>query len=228
MEGNPQRSLENGVVLMNRDVIIDFIKNEFKIGEIRNELFPMMTKFGVRDYSETVHTLGLNYVTAIGRCIKGITSVSECPVYPYSEKNQLGEMVAEIYDNYATKVSEVRPDSIWYSSKDNSPILICEFERYEKNRHKDLKIKEKIENLLIAYHQLGGDIPIILFIYWSYTGKNPGEIVDYISILDKGFKRNNGSYIPGINALKTTYLIYRCVASGNSDNLLLNQWVEVG
>lgn len=228
MEENPQRSSENGGILMNRDVINGFIKDEFKHGKIRNEIFPMMTKFGVRDYSETVHTLGLNYITAIGRCIEGITSISECPVYPYSDKNQLGEMVAESQDSYITKVSEVRPDSIWYSKEDNSPILICEFERYEKNIRKDLKIKEKIENLLIAYHQLGGDIPIILFVYWSYAGKNPGDIADYISILDKGFKRNTGSYIPGINALKTTYLIYRCVASGNSDNLTLNQWVEVG
>lgn len=228
MVENPQRLSENGVILMNRDVIIDFIKNEFKQGKIRSELFPMMTKFGVRDYSETVHTLGLNYITAIGRYIKGMTSISECPVYPYSKKNQYGEMVAECQESYVTKVSEVRPDSIWYSREDNSPILICEFERYEKNRRKDLKIKEKIENLLIAYHQLGGDIPIILFVYWSYAGKNPGDIAEYISILDKGFKKNNGSYIPGINALKTTYLIYRCVASGSSDNLTLNQWVEVG
>lgn len=43
-----------------------------------------------------------------------------------------------------------------------------------------------------------------------------------------GFKKNDGTYVQGINALKTTYLVYRCVASGNIDNLTLNQWVEVG
>ena len=213
---------------MDKETIIDFIKKEFKEGKIRNEMFPMMTKFGVRDYSETVHTVGLNYITAIGRFVDGVTSLSECPVFPYSERSHYGQMVAESQASYEIKVNEVRPDSIWYSKEDNSPILICEFERYEKNRRKDLKVKEKIENLLIAYHQLGGDIPIILFIYWSYAGKNPGEIEEYISILDNGFKKSDGMYIRGINALKTKYLIYRCVASGNADNLILNQWVEVG
>jgi len=217
---------------MDKEKIIDFIKKEFKEGKIRNEMFPMMTKFGIRDYSETVHTVGLNYITAIGRCIEGITSLSECPVYPYTKQFLYTENVAENQINYVVKVNEVkvdevRPDSIWYSKEDNKPILICEFERYEKNRRNDLKIKEKIENLLIAYHQLGGDVPIILFIYWSYAGKNPGEIKEYISILDNGFKKSDGTYIRGINALKTKYLIYRCVASGNTDNLVLNQWVEV-
>jgi len=215
---------------MNSEEIIMFIKDEFKNGKIRNELFPMMTKFGVRDYSETVHTLGLNYITAIGRYIEGMTSISECPVYPYTKLDHYVEIdAAEKYiGSYTPSDKEVRPDSIWYSKVDNNPILLCEFERYAKNKQKDLKIKEKIENLLIAYHQLGGNIPIILFVYWSFAGENPGDIKEYISILDKGFKKSYGSYVRGINALKTKYLIYRCVASGNVNNLTLNQWVEVG
>ncbi len=228
MAENPPKLLRNGVHLMDREKIIDFIKEEFKIGNIRNELFPMMTQFGIRDYSETVHTVGLNYITAIGRFIDGVTSLSECPVFPYYERSYFGQMVAESLASYEIKINEVRPDSIWYSKVDNSPILICEFERYEKNRQKDLKIKEKIQNLLLAYHQLGGNVPIILFVYWSYTGENPGDIEEYISILDNGFKRSDGMYIRGINALKTKYLIYRCVASGNADNLILNQWIGVG
>ena len=214
---------------MNKEKIIDFIKKEFKEGKIRNEMFPMMTKFGVRDYSETVHTVGLNYITAIGRFIDGVTALSECPVFPYSESSQYDDqMVAESMVSYGVDTTEVRPDSIWYSKKDNSPILICEFERYEKNRRKDLKIKEKIQNLLLAYHQLGGNVPIILFVYWSYAGENPGNIEEYISILDNGFRKGDGTYVQGINALKTTYLVYRCVASGNAYNLTLDQWVEVG
>lgn len=213
---------------MNRSQIISFIKEEFKSGNIRNEMFPMMTKFGVRDYSETVHSFGLNYITAIGRYIDGIAAISECPVYPYKEKNTYSEYAADGTGIYGNNINEVRPDSIWFSKEDNSPILICEFERYEKSKRKDLKIKEKIENLLIAYHQLGGKVPIILFVYWSYAAETPGDIDEYISILDNGFRKSNGIYVPGINGIKTSYLIYRCVAMGNSENLKLNQWVEVG
>jgi hypothetical protein len=213
---------------MNKGKIISFIKEEFKVGNIRNEMFPMMTKFGVRDYSETVHSLGLNYITAIGRFIDGIAAISECPVYPYKEKHVYSEYAADGVATYGDTTNEVRPDSIWFSKEDNKPVLICEFERYEKSKRKDLKVKEKIENLLVAYHQLGGNVPIILFVYWSYAAENPGDIEENISILDNGFRKSNGVYVSGINGIKTSYLIYRCVADGNSENLKLNQWVEVG
>ena len=70
---------------MEINYVIEANREEFESGNVRNELFLMMTKFGVRDYSETVHTLGLNYVTAIGRTIEGISAISECPVYPYGK-----------------------------------------------------------------------------------------------------------------------------------------------
>lgn len=213
---------------MNKDNIIHAIKQEFKTGSIRNDMFPMMTKFGVRDYSETIHSLGLNYITTIGRSIAGVSAISEYPVYPYSVNDICDEYVAESKSTYGNKVEEIRPDSIWYSKEENIPILICEFERYEKNTRKDLKIKEKIENLLLAYHQLGGNIPIILFVYWSYATENPAQMQECISIFDNGFVKSNGKHVHGINALKTTYLVYRCVASGSSESVKLNQWVEVG
>lgn len=211
---------------MNKRKIINFIKNEFGNGDIRNDLFPMMTKFGVRDYSETVHTLGLNYITAIGRYMEGVSTISECPIYPHKE-DKYEQRIADEEAVYGAKTTHVRPDSVWFSKEDNTPILICEFERYEKNKRKDIKLIEKIQNLLISYHQLGGNVPIILFVYWSYANENPGDIDEYISIFDKGFKTDKGSYIQGIDALKTTYVVYRCVASGDEANLKLNQWVEV-
>lgn len=214
---------------MEINYIIEEIRKEFESGSLRDELFPMMTKFGVRDYSETVHTLGLNYITAIGRTIEGVSAVSECPVYPYEEI--FCEMVAETNLTYGEskkeKDAEVRPDSIWYSKATNSPILISEFERYENNRIKDKKLKEKIQNLLIAYHQLGGEVPLIVFVYWSYQTVTAGDISETISILDKGFYLPNKKYVPGINSRKTKYLVYHCIAKGTKENLTLNQWIKV-
>lgn len=203
---------------MDRNNIIKVIRGEFKNGKIRDDFFPMMTKLGVRDYSETVHSLGLNYITAIGRTIDEITAVSEYPVYPYD---------FIYYDDKKIKDAEIRSDSIWYSKKDNTPILICEFERYEKNRAKYKKLKEKIQNLLIAYHQLGGNVPIILFVYWSYASVTPGDLSEIISMLDEGFALSNMKFIPGINSLRTSYLVYHCIASGNKENLTLNQWIKI-
>ena len=216
---------------MDRNNIIKAIREEFQSGKLRNDLFPMMTKFGVRDYSETVHSLALNYITAVGRASDEISAVSEYPVYPYESIYKESNMIAESSSSYCeekkTKDAEIRPDSIWYSKKDNSPVLISEFERYEKNRIKNKKLEEKIQNLLIAYHQLGGKAPIILFVYWSYASVTPGDMSDVISILDKGFTLPNKKFISGIDSSKTSYLVYHCIASGNKENLVLNQWIKI-
>ena len=225
-----QRLQKSGACLMNKNEIIEFLKTELKVGKIRKDHFPMMTNFGVRDYSETVHSLGLNYITAIGRELNSIAAISEYPVYPYDKAASInkGTNVAEDNAPYLCSTNAVRPDSIWFSKHSNKPILICEFERYEKNRKKDNKLKEKIQNLLIAYHQLGGDIPVILFVYWSYATEVAGDIEEYISIFDTGFRHTNGTFIAGVNGLKTSYLVYRCIASGDCDNLTLDQWIEAG
>lgn len=151
-------------------------------------------------------------------------------MYPYESNYNESNMIAEspsLYEEKKTKDAEVRPDSIWYSKKDNSPILISEFERYEKNRIKNKKLEEKIQNLLIAYHQLGSKVPIILFVYWSYASVTPGEMSNVISILDKGFTLPNKKFISGIDSSRTSYLVYHCIASGNKENLILNQWIKI-
>lgn len=212
---------------MDREKIVQFIREEFETGKIRKELFPMMTDFGIRDYSETVHTVGLNYITAIPRYIEGCTSLSEYPIYPGGYGcTKVAEAHVE-YGNFEVPGSEVRTDSVWYKKKNNQPLLICEFERYENNWKKDIKLKEKIQNLLVAYHQLGGQVPVILFVYWSYAKVTPGDISSYISILDNGFHSPRGDFIPGINGQKTTYLVYHCIASGSRASLTINQWIRI-
>jgi len=213
---------------MNSNILIEEIRSEFSSGKLRNDLFPMITKFGVRDYSETVHSIGLNYITAIGRNIEGVAAVSECPVYPYDETYKDSTFVAESSPLYKTSAEpEVRPDSIWYSKSDNKVLLISEFERYENNRAKNNKLEEKIQNLLISYHQLGSNVPLILFVYWSYSGVTPGDISKYLSIFDEGFVMKNGRRINGINGRLTQYLVYHCVASGDRNSLLFKQWIKV-
>lgn len=223
----------SGAFSMDRERLVKNIREELKTGGIRKKLFPMMTTYGVRDYSETVHTMGLNYLTAIGRTIDGVTAISECPVYPYenmsnSSRADMNMKVAETSNEYQIdKDPVVRPDSIWYSIKDNRPLLLCEFERYDNSGLKNGKLEEKIQNLLIAYNQLGRRVPLILFVYWTYPKITPGDITDYIRIFDEGFLMNNGTRVQGIDGRITEYLIYHCVASGVKENLTFNQWIKV-
>lgn len=188
----------------------EYIRKELKEGNLRKTLFPMLTEYGIMDYSENVHSHGLNYLTAIGREMKGITAISECPIY-----------------NDDNGLREVRPDSIWFNKTDNTPILIAEFERYDNTTSKLNKLKEKIENLLIGYHQLGGRLEYILFVYWTYAGVTPGNINNFISILDQGFTLPNGRYVSGINSLYTDYMVYQAISTGDKYNLRLNRWMKV-
>ncbi|MEK4138296.1 hypothetical protein MHB75_09285 [Kurthia sp. FSL E2-0154] len=200
---------------MDKEEIKEWIIQEFKNGKIRDTWFPMLSVSGVRDYSETVHSTGLNYITEIGRQLDGYTAVSEYPVYP-------------INGNFGHSITrEVRPDSIWYDKEDLKPVLVSEFERFENSKAKNDKLREKIENLLIAYHQLGGNLPIILFVYWSYSGIVPKDIEKYISIFDEGFRLPNGIYINGINSFESDYLVFQAVAKGNKEKLTINQWIQV-
>lgn len=215
MVGNRQRLLKNGESLMDKEEIKKWIIQEFKNGKIRDTWFPMLSISGLRDYSETVHSTGLNYITEIGRQLDGYTAVSEYPVYPINES--FGHSITR----------EVRPDSIWYNKKDLKPVLVSEFERFDNSRSKNDKLREKIENLLIAYHQLGGNLPIILFVYWSYSGIVPKDIDKYISIFDEGFRLPNGTYINGINSFESDYLVFQAVAKGDKEKLIINKWIQV-
>ena len=200
---------------MDKEEIKKWIIQEFKNGKIRDTWFPMLSISGLRDYSETVQSTGLNYITEIGRQLDGYTAVSEYPVYPINES--FGHTITR----------EVRPDSIWYNKKDLKPVLVSEFERFDNSRSKNDKLREKIENLLIAYHQLGGNLPIILFVYWSYSGIVPKDIDKYISIFDEGFRLPNGTYINGINSYESDYLVFQAVAKGDKKKLIINKWIQV-
>jgi len=200
---------------MDKEDIREAILHEFENGIIRDKLFPMISIKGMSDYSETVHSTGLNYITEIGRQLEGYTALSEYPVYPTNQS----------YGHNNTR--EVRPDSIWYEKESLAPVLISEFERFENSKAKNNKLREKIENLLIAYHQLGGNIPIILFVYWSYSGIVPKDIERYISIFDEGFRLPNGTFINGINTFESDYLVFQAIANGTKEKLTINQWIRV-
>ena len=45
--------------------------------------------------------------------------------------------------------------------------------------------------------------------------------------LSKGFTLPNKKFISGIDSRSTSYLVYHCIASGNKENLTLNQWIKI-
>ena len=200
---------------MDKFQLKSLVINEFNQGNIRRNYFPMLTNQGIRDYSESVHSAGLNYLTEIGRHIEGVTSLSEFPIYPVEIQ----------YSHNLTR--EVRSDSLWFELDTGRPLLVAEFERFDKSKLKHDKLGEKIENLLLAYHQLGGELAIILFVYWSYQGAVPNHIEKYLKTFDEGFSLANGKYIPGVNSHQTECVVFQAIASGVKEKLIINEWIQV-
>lgn len=201
--------LKYGVNIMGKDIISSYIVNEFNSGIIREAYFPMMCNGGLTDYSEMVHSIGLNYITQIGRTIKDVVSISECPLM---QNNLLPR--------------EIRADSIWFDNKNFNPILISEFERYQNTRIKRTKVREKAENLIIGYHQLNKDLQVVLYVTWGIGLVVPQEMESIKRLFIDGFYFD-GTWISGIDSRNTTLLIYHAIASNINGKLLFNKWVRL-
>ena len=122
---------------------------------------------------------------------------------------------------------EVRPDSFWFEKDSGKSLFVAEFERFESSKMKHDKLREKIENLLLAYHQLGGELALILFVYWSYLGAVPNNVDNYLQIFDEGFRMANGKYMPGVNSYHTECIVFQAIASGSKEKVTINQWIQV-
>src|SRR5262249_49350190 len=103
------------------------LAEEFQSRAFLRDEFPMLASWGVEDYSHTVHSLGLNYLAALGRHF-GLWAVSEYPVAP-----------APAY----LAVRNVRCDVVWFARPDGRVALLAEFERYEETRGKQERLRQK-------------------------------------------------------------------------------------
>lgn len=191
-----------------------YLREELKSGALRSQFFPMLTGFGIRDYSDTVRTFALNYLTEIGRRVLGITAVSDYPVLPQGKYN-------------ARDYREVKLGSVWFEKHNNQPFLIAEFEKYEDTPGKSINFRERLEDLIIGYHQLGGQPKIVLLIYWTYLGTDITRVAKNLKILEQGFSLANTGLVAGVNKENTRVLVYYCPAAGVQDNLVFNHWVAV-
>jgi len=180
--------------------VSEVLKKEFTTRITLKRYFPFWLNPGVVDYSETIHSLGLNYITAIGR-ESGYLAISEYPV-------------CVPQDHRFAPLGEVRTDSVWLNRDNYSPVLLGEFERYDRGK-KD-KLRQKIENLVIGYHQFDGKVKDLVLVFWVKGNENPGDISPVISGIYNGFIRN-GHTVPGISTSCKMH-IFKCVLK-TLDNL---------
>lgn len=162
------------------------LRQEFRSLAVAREQFPMLTDWGVGDFSETVHSLGMNYLTAIGRSI-GRIAVSEFPVKLAGSQSVAGETPGF-----------VRPDVVWWGRDSRRVELIGEFERFEVNSAKRQVFNDKVRNLLLAHCVLDPGPRVLLLMLWAISGTQTPAPGEFQSLIRSGFRTPGGVRVAGL------------------------------
>ena len=174
----------SGIVSLDETELL--LKREFQTLAVAREHLPMLTDWGVEDFSETVHSLGMNYLTLVGR-VAGRLAVSE---YPVRMTPGLGV--------FAEGPGFVRPDVVWWNRETRSVELIGEFERYEAYSAKRQLLNDKIRNLLLAHRALGQGPRVLLLMLWAPSGTQFQAISEFQSMIRSGFRSPGGVRVAGL------------------------------
>jgi hypothetical protein len=166
----------------------DLLRQEFGTLAVAREQLPMLIEWDIEDFSETVHSLGMNYLASIGK-VSGRIAVSEYPV----------RLVSGVGSG-AEGPGFVRPDVVWWDRESRRIELIGEFERYEVYAHKRQVLNDKVRNLLLAHRALGHGPRVLLLMLWALSGTQFPEIGEFQSMIRSGFRTPGGIRVAGLEA----------------------------
>lgn len=169
------------------------LRAEFGTLAFAKSHFPMLTEWGVEDFSVTIHSLGCNYLSALGREL-GCWAMSEYPV-----------RVSPGATGYS-----VRPDVAWWSGPTPAVALLGEFERFESGQR---NLIEKARNLLRAHHELGDQPRVLLLMAWSVAGTDLRGLDEVRAVSHDGFRTSDGLVVPGLGA-ESRFVLVTAVFGG--------------
>jgi hypothetical protein len=164
----------------------EVLRDEFDALSCARQDLPLLSDWGIEDFSETVHSAGINYLAAIGRRAKRV-AVTEYPVRITAPSR------------WCTPVPGwVIPDAVWWDRETREVELIAEFERYEPGASKRQTLQEKARNLLLAHREIGSADTLLLLVVWTLSGI-PVRGLDEIRLLVRsGFRDLGGIMVPGL------------------------------
>jgi hypothetical protein len=144
--------------------------------------FPMLTDWGVEDFSETIHSLGMNYLASLGRQ-HGRWAVSEYPVPVLGEPD----------------TSHVRLDAVWWTRPAGQLELLAEFERYESGAAKWSIVQEKARHLLLSHYHLPPGPRLLLLVLWALSGRVPSRFDELRELARLGYRTSGNTRVPGVD-----------------------------
>lgn len=156
------------------------IRSEFAHLAFAGSEFPMLTRWGVPDFSQTIHSLGCNYLAALGRHLNCLA----CTEYPI-----------RLPGNQESR--SVRADIAWWDRETEYPLLIGEFERCEPGKAGP-GLAAKARNLLYAHRVLPPGPRVLLLMGWKQTGTPTGDLTAVKGPVCDGFCPPGGMPLRGL------------------------------
>jgi hypothetical protein len=181
------------------------IREELLTLKFARDTFPMLTDWGVEDFSVTIHSLGCNYLSALGRDL-GFWSMSEYPV----------KLAAH-------NCSSIRPDVVWWSRPEKHISLLGEFERFSQGQQQ--KLLAKARNLLLAHYETGEEARLLLLLSWVMAGTDLNVLREITALGHNGFRADNGKIVPGLSS--DSSLIAAAAIFSNNNGRFRLQGVQV-
>jgi hypothetical protein len=155
------------------------VREELRELTFARDMFPMLTSWGVEDFSVTIHSLGCSYLSALGR---------------HLEHWAMADYPVKLLHNGNSRA--VRPDVVWWSRSDESVALIGEFERFQAGQ--EPKLAGKARNLLETYHALDRKPAAVLLLAWTVVGTDLGRLGSVRAVGYEGFRSREGKPVPGV------------------------------
>lgn len=186
------------------------LRDEFRSLTVAREELPPLTDWGVEDFSETVHSLGIHYLALVGRRA-GWIAVPEYPV-------RLSLPASQLVDGPVF----VKPDVVWWNHESRKVDLVAEFERYELGLVKRQILQEKVRNLLLAHRDLGPTPRLLVLVLWTISGTAVQGREDLAALVRSGFCHPGGVRISGLEP-GSRFLIFTTVFVASGGRLRLKE-----
>ena len=177
------------------------LRDEFRNLSLARQEFPILTDWGVEDFSETVHSMGINYLTQMGGQL-GFIGTSEYPVRLRDPRVVSGSAQRWVV-----------PDSVWWDRASRRAVFACEFERYAPGGGKRQDLQSKVRNLLLAHRELGAGPRLLLLMLWTVSGVPVEDTAELTSLIRNGFSFTNGANVAGLEPDSRFLLVSAVFAS---------------
>ena len=163
--------------------LLDKILKAIEDKDFVKHSFPMMSDWGVKDEDTLIHSLGCSYWMQLGHHL-GYSGVVEVPA----------PLTYAIRSNH-----DVRSYAVWFDKKTQQPNLVVEFERYSGTNSDQIKLTDKVKNLLLAHRRWNLAADFVALAYWTNGLKTLPDHQGLKTLFEQGFKLANGEFVEGSN-----------------------------